>query len=262
MSQNSSSKPRLRSVRNWQFVAGVSLWTLVGFLTVEWVIVPVLIQGLVQAGVPLGSINPALFNTIAAAVIYVLSLMFVIGLPYWLRQRQTTKRDIGMTRLPSWLDLVMAPAAFFVYMISFGIIAYIVSLLIPNFNFTQTQEIGFSGLSHQYEYILAFATLVILAPLAEETLFRGYLFGKLKKHAPIWLSIIITSVLFGGLHLIAGEQLQWNVALDTFVLSLVLCSLRLVTGNIWAGILLHMLKNGIAYYFLFINPSLLHTIGG
>ena len=249
-------------MRNWKYIVGVSLWVLIGFLIVEWVIIPVLIQGLVQAGVPLVSINPALFNAIAAAVIYVLSLVVVIGLPYWLQQRRTTKQDIGMTRLPSWIDLALAPAAFFVYMLSFGIIAYIVSLLIPDFNFTQRQEIGFSGLSHPYEYILAFATLVLLAPVAEETLFRGYLFGKLKKHAPIWLSIIITSILFAGLHLIAGQQLQWNVALDTFVLSLVLCSLRLVTGNIWAGILLHMLKNGIAYYFLFINPSLLHTIGG
>jgi hypothetical protein len=72
----------------------------------------------------------------------------------------------------------------------------------------------------------------------------------------VWAAIIITSLLFGAVH---G---QWNVAIDVFVLSLVLCSLREVTGNIWAGVLLHMLKNGLAFYLLFINPSLLHTIGG
>jgi len=39
-------------------------------------------------------------------------------------------------------------------------------------------------------------------------------------------------------------------------------ALREVTGSIWAGTLLHMLKNGIAFYFLFVNPTLLNTIGG
>jgi membrane protease YdiL (CAAX protease family) len=62
--------------------------------------------------------------------------------------------------------------------------------------------------------------------------------------------------------LIAGASLQWNVAADTFALSLVLCTLRQITGNIWAGVLLHMIKNGIAYYFLFINPDLFRTLGG
>jgi membrane protease YdiL (CAAX protease family) len=47
---------------------------------------------------------------------------------------------------------------------------------------------------------------------------------------------------------------QWNVAIDVFSLSLIMCGLREITGNIWAGALLHMLKNGLAFYILFINP--------
>ena len=37
-----------------------------------------------------------------------------------------------------------------------------------------------------------------------------------------------------------------------FALSIVLCGLREITGTIHAGILLHMLKNGIAFYLLFV----------
>jgi membrane protease YdiL (CAAX protease family) len=48
--------------------------------------------------------------------------------------------------------------------------------------------------------------------------------------------------------------LQWATALDTFALGIVAGSLRLLSGSIWAGMLLHAIKNGIAYYFLFINP--------
>jgi membrane protease YdiL (CAAX protease family) len=93
--------------------------------------------------------------------------------------------------------------------------------------------------------------LVVIAPFAEEILFRGYLYGKLRKSIPTWLAMVVTSALFGAIHA------QWNVGVDVFVLSMVACSLREVTGGIWAGILLHMLKNGLAFYILFINPSFL-----
>jgi hypothetical protein len=102
---------------------------------------------------------------------------------------------------------------------------------------------------------------VIIAPIAEEVLFRGYLLGKLKKSVPIWLAILITSLLFGAFHLVNSGNYSWNLAIDTFALSIVLCSLRVLTGSIWASILLHMVKNGIAFYLFFISPLLLVTLG-
>ena len=111
-------------------------------------------------------------------------------------------------------------------------------------------------MASQFEYVLAFISLVIVAPFAEEVLFRGYLFGKLQKYTSVWLSILITSLLFAVVHF------QWNVGIDVFVLSIVLCLLRIVSGSLWPAILLHMVKNGVAFYFLFINPSLLSTLGG
>jgi membrane protease YdiL (CAAX protease family) len=53
------------------------------------------------------------------------------------------------------------------------------------------------------------------------------------------------SALFGLAHM------QWNVAIDVFVLSMVACYLRELTGSIWAGIILHCLKNLIAFIALF-----------
>ena len=119
----------------------------------------------------------------------------------------------------------------------------------------KNEDVGFRQLNQRYEYILAFTTLIIIAPIAEEILFRGYLYGKLKKFVPIWVAILVTSALFGSIH---GA---WNLAIDTFALSIVLCLLRESTGNIWASILLHMAKNGIAFYILFINPTLFTTLG-
>ena len=259
MSQSSSSNLSIMS--NVKFVIGLAIWTVAVFLVVQ-VVIGFIVASAVAAGVPLASLNSAVFNSVVAAAIYVLTLVIVIGVPFWLGRRRTTREELGVARLPSWLDIVFAPAALIVYMFISASVLYLFSVVAPHIDLTQAQDIPFSGLCYQYEYVLAFLTLVILAPVAEELLFRGYLFGKMRKHAPFWLAMIITSILFGGLHLIAGASLQWNVAADTFALSLVLCTLRQITGNIWAGVLLHMIKNGIAYYFLFINPDLFRTLGG
>ena len=93
--------------------------------------------------------------------------------------------------------------------------------------------------------------LDVFVIIAEEFIFRGYLFGKLRNNIPLCVVIFNTSVLIGAIH---GK---WNVGVDTFALSIVMCSFREVTGSIWAGVLLHMLKNSVAFYFLFINTSLL-----
>ncbi len=161
-----------------------------------------------------------------------------------------------MTRLPSWADIALAPAGFVMYFLVSAVTMYAVTQLVPGFNPDEVQHVGFENLQQYFEYLLAFIILVIVAPLAEEILFRGYLYGKLRKAVPIWIAILITSALFGFIH---G---RWNVAIDVFILSIVMCGLRELTGSIWAGILLHMIKNGIAFYLLFINPSLLTTIGG
>lgn len=233
---------------------GLLAWVLAGFV-LSSAIVALIVWILTEVGVSFTALNQTILNTILALAVYILTLIIVVGVPWLIKKSSFTKDEAGLTRLPSWMDILMAPAGFIVYFIVSGILTFTVTQLVPGFDTSEVQQTGFEDISQRYEYILAFATLVVLAPVAEEVLFRGYLYGKLRKYVPIWVAILATSALFGLVH---G---QWNVGLDVFALSIILCSLREVTGNIWAGILLHMLKNGVAFYFLFINTSLLDTIG-
>lgn len=205
---------------------------------------------------PFAVVNSALSSTIFAAATYTLSLLIVAGVPWLLGRHTTSREEVGLTRLISWGDMGLSLLGFVVYLILSAIILYLVTLVFPAFDSTQMQETGFGNVSQRHEFILAFLTLVVVAPLAEEILFRGYLYGKLRKTVPVWLAMLLTSVLFAAIH---G---QWNVAVDVFALSIVLCILRETTGSIWAGVLLHMVKNGIAFYILFINPSFLRIMGG
>jgi len=229
-------------------------WLLVSFYMAQFVLFW-LFRLMSTIGVPLASVNQSLLNTIWSAALYVATLALMITLPLLIKKRSNFEKDeVGLNRLPSWTDILITPAGLIIYVILSSIVMLIFSHLFSGIDLNQAQETGFSNLSRNYEYILAFITLVVVAPVAEEILFRGFLFSKLKKYVPTWLAIVVTSVLFGAIH---G---QWDLAIDTFALSVVLCLLREVTGSLWSSMLLHMTKNGIAFYFLFINPILLTTL--
>lgn len=234
---------------------GLPIWVVVAFYISQLLTVG-LVWVLASLGLPFALVSEVLFNAAAMAVIYGISVVITIGLPWLLFKSRTTKEDVGLQRLPSWLDTVLAPAGFIIYAIASSLTLALLVWLLPFIDINQAQDVGFSQLTTRHEIVLGFVALVLIAPIAEEVLFRGYLFGKLKKHLPLWVAIIITSVLFGIVH---GA---WNVGIDTFVLGVVLCLLRVISGSLWPSILLHMIKNGIAFYLLFINPSFINSITG
>ena len=240
---------------DWRYIVGLPVWVAASFIGANVIVVAGLLLLKITFKYTPVETDPV-FNTVLAAVVYTLTLALVVGVPWLLRQRRTTTTDVGLQRLPRWMDILLAPAGAIIYLLLSALLITLLGMVFPQIDLQQAQDIGFRNLADYSQYLLAFLTLVVVAPLAEEILFRGYLYGKLRKHAPLWLAILITSGLFGLAH---G---QWNVAIDTFALSVVMCSLREVTGSIWAGVLLHMLKNGLAFYLLFINPSLLSTLGG
>lgn len=266
MSQNSSSLPEvhaekpsvLPSKKLWLrvlMVVSLPAWIFISFIAAQ-LITGLIIDILQYFNVSLAGLNENVFTTIAASFVYLLTIAIAMILPAIISKKKIDFREIGLNKIPSWLDIIMAPVGLVIYFIISVVLVTIATSLIPWFDLNQAQDTGFSELFSRYEYILAFITLVVIAPVAEEVLFRGYLFGKLKKYVPVWLAVIVTSLLFGAIH---GA---WNLAVDTFALSLVLCVLRQTTGSLWAPILLHMSKNSIAFYLLFINPLLFHTLGG
>lgn len=246
--KSADSEPEARSGRNWLMILLLPLWVTIAYI-VSNLIIYVVLWVLSHLGVsPENYLRPAVLQTTLAASVYAITIALVIGIPYAVRKRPTSLKVLGLDRLPSWTDIGLAPVGMIVYLLAYSGLLWLVLQLVPSFPVNQTQDVGFEALGARLDNLLAFATLVVIAPIAEETLFRGYLYGKLKNHIPAIVAALATSLLFA----VAHQQL--NVGLDVFALSLVLCGLRSLTGSIWAGILLHMLKNGIAYYELFIRP--------
>ncbi len=117
----------------------------------------------------------------------------------------------------------------------------IISMLIPGFNAAQPQVNEFTQATTPASQRLSLIALVILPPMVEETVFRGFIFPALSKKKGAIVGAILTSLLFGIAHL------QYNVSLYTIVLSLILCFMYYRLRSIWPGIFLHMINNYIAY---------------
>lgn len=247
---------------NWWIIIALSVWTYASYFIAS-IIISSLIGFLKYLGIDFALVGEVMFSTIVQLVLYILATVLVIGVPLWLFKQKTTLKELGLNDLVSWLDIGMAIPAYVAYMIINVFVMMAVTKL-PFIDPTQAQQLPFerSFFFTQVQYVMIFLTIVVLAPLAEEVLFRGYLFGKIRKLAPFWISAIMASLTFGLAHLWAGPgtALQWLVAIDTFVLSLVLCLLREHTGAIWAGVLVHAIKNGIAFYFVYLNPQTLDQI--
>ena len=161
--------------------------------------------------------------------------------------------DLGLHGTPTWTDIGLAPVGFILStLLAAGLVA--IFNLFPWFDAGQAQEIGFSVYLTGLDQVIAFIIIVVVAPIAEELIFRGWLYGKLRPmlsekmpdRVSMMISILLVSLLFGIVHM------QWNVGVNVFAMSIVLCGLREITGTIYAGILTHMIKNGVAFYLLYI----------
>lgn len=243
---------KLRS-KKWLMILVFPIWLVASFFLSQLIISAILIV-LKFFGISSGMFNQTIFNSFIDVLVYSMTLLLLI-LPYYIKKDCLKLSDVGFKRLMSWGDILLSIAGLFIYLILSSCLILLISKIFPYFDINQTQETGFDNLYRNYEYILAFLVLVVIVPVAEETLFRGFLYDRLKKYAPIWLSVLITSLTFGLLHM------QPSLIIDTFALSVVLCVLREITGSIWAPILLHMIKNGIAFFILFIYPLILTTLG-
>jgi membrane protease YdiL (CAAX protease family) len=183
-----------------------------------------------------------LFGTAVMGLVWVL-----------LRLRQKPLSYIGWKKVKG-VDFLYALSGFGLYFIVYVVVAVIAQAISPSLNLEQEQQIGFEAVKTPLELTMVFIALVVVPPLAEETLMRGFLYTGLRKKWPKWLSAVVVSILFAAAHLQFGNgaPLLWVAAIDTFALSLVLVYLRERTGGLAAPILLHGLKNGIAFTLLFI----------
>jgi membrane protease YdiL (CAAX protease family) len=194
-------------------------------------------------------------SSIPAQFIYVLIAegLTVLGVWQLLKYYKISLKVIGIKRL-KLEDILYAFFGYGIYFICNAIVMLTATKLIPSLNVNQQQQLGFNNVSGVGQLILTAISLVILPPIAEEILMRGFLYTSLRKSMPKIIAALITSIIFATGHLEFGEgaPLLWAAALDTFVLSLVLVYVREKTGRIWGSMGVHALNNSVAFLTIYI----------
>lgn len=231
--------------------ARLKVKTLPARRTVFWslalVLAIVITPFILRLGVTLFNVNVTTNATVALLSLGLLGTVLMLTSFVIIARlfRQPVKfKDIAISRPLVWSDASYAVIGFIVYALISSILLYVYGSI--GGNVTQPQEFGLGQLFGT-ERLYAMLIFVVAVPIAEEVLFRGMLYSKIRQSGLHWITAAaVVSGLFGAAH---G---QWNVAIDVFVMSMVMCYLREKTGTILAGILVHVLKNFIGFYLTFI----------
>lgn len=179
-------------------------------------------------------------------IMALLILMFVKG-------NGASLSILGLKK-PRFRDLGIALLGIVPYIMGYGILLAIASQVFPSLDLDQEQQLGFEPGGGAIVLLLTFVSLVILPPIVEELTMRGFLFTSLLKKSSFIVATLITSIIFAAAHLQygSGEPLLWVAAIDTLILSVVLCYMRYKSGSLWPCIFLHGFKNLTAFLLIFV----------
>lgn len=187
-------------------------------------------------------------------LVFVISVesLIVVATVTIMRQRYVTFKALGYGRL-RLKYLGYAVLGYLSVFIANVFVVAVIAKLVPSFDTAQQQELGLSVQQGDNPLPL-FIALVLIPPLVEEFIMRGFLFTNLRAKLSFWWAAVAVSLLFGLAHITqASDGLFLVGALNFFVLSIGLCYLREKTSSIWPSVGVHMLQNGIAFAVLYLR---------
>ena len=153
--------------------------------------------------------------------------------------------DLGFRRPPAGTIRTAAGIGAALWLISIAVNALQISLVGPN-----PQPLIVSVGAHRGPAALAMdlVTGALIAPFAEEVLFRGLVFGGLAQRMPVSAAAAISALLFALSH-------GLGVVAPIFVLGVGLAYVYARSGTIWAPMATHAVVNAISLLLLFAVPG-------
>jgi membrane protease YdiL (CAAX protease family) len=98
-------------------------------------------------------------------------------------------------------------------------------------------------------FFFDFAAVCIIAPFAEELLFRGVVFAGLVQRVPLWPAAILSGLIFGAAHLD-----PWSIVpLATIGVGLAFLYYR--SGTLWPNVVAHATVNAVALVAVYVFPQ-------
>lgn len=143
----------------------------------------------------------------------------------------------GLRRTRFWPALGWAVAGF----LSFVVLAIAYFQLVDQ----DVEQTTLDDLNAEHSTLATLAVaflVVVVAPVAEEIFFRGFVFRSLRSSLTLWPAAIAAGLLFGLVHLPTGPEAVPMLA----VLGVIFCLVYEKTGSLYPVIGLHAFNNTIA----------------
>src|SRR6202049_2068604 len=154
-------------------------------------------------------------------------------------------RDVPFWRSLGWRKLNANPAAGSGWMYFFSGCGLAIFVALASYNMKDTEHLPIQEMfKNRTGALMLMSMAVLVAPLVEETVFRGYLYPLFAKSLGVAPGIVITGVLFGLMH---GSQLGWTFRLVLLltVVGVIFTFARARTGTVMASFLLHLGYNSM-----------------
>ncbi len=178
---------------------------------------------------------------------------FVVALIVYLRfsdyDLNKIKNDIGLRWLGVWRTVKEGTYAYFSG-VSVGILGMVfatiaLGILAPNRDYTSENNYLQYIDSDPALTVVYFVFIIVIRPIIEELVFRGALFGSLRKQSNFWISALISSAAYG---IWSGYG---SSSLGLFGLGLVLCVFRERTNSTVPGIVGVLIANAVFWTFFY-----------
>ncbi|HVN16046.1 MAG TPA: type II CAAX endopeptidase family protein [Anaerolineales bacterium] len=210
-------------------------WTLFD----TWLGIGIMIVVLVGVAVAAFFIPPKLLTSGLALVL--LEPIFIIPVVLILGWKHISWTYLGFKSF-QWKSLAIGCG---VLVIAYFIIL-IHNLILMAFN-VQTQGDTIAKLLDKLDSpTLFFLAAAVLAPLVEETFFRGFLFSGFRQSYGWVKAMLLSSAIFAIAHF------ELAALIPTFILGCVLAYVFHRSNSVWPGMILHFLVNGFAIFWILV----------
>jgi membrane protease YdiL (CAAX protease family) len=153
---------------------------------------------------------------------------------------RVTMRDFGLVKAPLWPTVGKAASVMIGYFIMIAVYSSLVHLTADDAPDKLGAGSGVLGM-------LIFAVVVaVMAPIAEELLFRGMIFRSLANGMGVWGGAIVSGLIFGAFHIDSFAQSRLLQVVPLAILGILFALLYAWSGTLYSTIALHATNNSLA----------------
>lgn len=194
----------------------------------------------------LGSLGLIRNEFLSSFLIQILVMFTIPLLLYTLligKNFKTTFKNCGFNKFSCKMLLISIALGFVLYFIN-SFIATFFSGIISSFGYESLSSSRTVTLNYQF-LLKEFILTAILPGICEEFLHRGIMLNAAKKHASPRYCLLISSLLFGLMHL------NINQFFYATILGFLIGIVALASNSIYPSIIIHFLNNFLSSYFVY-----------